>query len=312
MNGGVNTPAGTIAGFDIPGEVAKIIAQGSGYLGVGENAEVNPGYKSDKPNPFYNTYKNTTAGVATANNIYFRANKYGIDYYAYNGDPRRARFYEAGANGLVGVQYGLPPVTANSSGNLAGIGPGVYKTATSAQALLTSAESFFLQAEARFRGFLTTGASASSLLTTGITENFTYVGATGAAGYISGNAGYADVDIAAPSQDPTNPNVPAGGLFTIISQKWFALNAINTLEVWNDYRRVDMKTPTGVDVGHFIYGQAVGFNPGPPISVSPQNTSTVIPVRLLFPQTEYNYNPANASAQGTINQFTSRVFWDIK
>jgi hypothetical protein len=310
MNGGVNTPQGTIAGFDIPGEIADMIANG-GFLGTGEDATVNPGYKSDKPNPFYSTYKTTVTGAQAANNVYYRANKWGIDYYGYNGDPRRSRVYEAGSNGYVGVEYGLPPVTENASPNLAGIGPGVYRSATASNPILTAAESFFLQAEARYRGFLTTS-TAATLLNTGIAESFTFLGATGSAAYITGNTGYGDVDINAASLSPTNPNIPGGGIFTIISQKWFALNGLDPLEVWNDYRRVDMKNAAGVDVGHFIYGAAVGYDPGPPISVSPQNTSTLIPVRMLYPQTEYNYNPTNVGAEGTINAFTSRVFWDIK
>jgi hypothetical protein len=310
MNGGVNTPQGVITGFDIPGEIAKINANGYGFLGAGENAQVNPGYKSDKPNPFYNSYKASTTGAQTANNVYYRANAWGIDYYGYNGDPRRTRVYEAGANGLVGVEYGLPPVTDNAAANLAGIGPGLYKTNSAPQAILTAAESFFLQAEATHRGFLS-GSSAATLTNTGISESFAYLGATGAAAYMSGNAGYADVDYNAVSLNPSNPNIASGGLFTIISQKWFALNGTNTLEVWNDYRRVDMKNNAGVNVGHFIYGTAVGYDPGPPISVSPQNVSTQIPVRLLYPQTEYNYNAANVGSEGAIDKFTSRVFWDI-
>jgi hypothetical protein len=312
MNGGVNTPAATVSGFDIPGEFAKLAASSAGFLGVGQDAQVNPGYKSDKPNPFYTTYKTTTTGAQAANNVYYRANKWGIDYYAYNGDPRISRVYEAGNNGLVGVQYGLPPVTANASPNLAGIGPGVYKSATASNPIITAGESFFLQAEARQRGFLTTGASAATLLNTGITENFRYLGASNASGYISGNAGYADVDITAPTATPSG-GTPGGGVFTIVSQKWFGLNGINPLEVWNDYRRVDMLNAAGTNVGHFIYGAPVGYTAGPPLSVSPQRpAANTIPIRLLYPQTEYNYNAANVGAQGSINQFTSRIFWDIR
>lgn len=300
-------------------EITIIQNEGSGFLGAGENAQVNPGYKSDKPNPFYTTFKTNTAGQQTANNVYYRANAWGIDYYAYNGDSRVSRFYEAGTNGLVGVPYGLPPVNENASPNLAGIGPGVYKSNSSAQAILTSAESFFLQAEARHRGWITTGPTAGALVNSGITESFTYVGASGAATYISGNATWPDVDYAGVAK---HTNGPAGGLFTILSQKWFALNAINTLEVWTDYRRVgynEVATHVYPATGgaanapndHFVYGAGVMYDPGPPISVSPQNTSTKIPVRMLYPQTEYNYNAANVGGEGTINQFTSRIFWDI-
>jgi hypothetical protein len=310
MNGGVNTAAGTASGFDIAGEFTKIAADGSGYLGVGENVQVNPGYKVDKPNPFYTTYKNTVTGTQTANNVYYRANEWGINYYAADADPREARVYEPGGNGFVGVAYGLPPVTENSSDKLAGIGPGVYKTNSSAQAIFTAAESFFLQAEARQRGIITTS-TAAALLNTAVEESMKYLGvanvASALADYYAWNAGYPDVDITAGA---LTSGYPSGGIFTIISSKWFALNAVNTLEVWTDYRRVNMKNPAGTDVGHFIYGQGAGYDPGPPISVSPQNTSQRIPIRLLYPQTEYNYNAANVGTEGTINQFTSRIFWD--
>jgi len=295
-------------------EIAIIEAEGSGYLGAGENAMVQPGYASDKPNPFYNSFKTSVTGSQTANNVYYAANEWGIGYYDYNGDPRISRFYEARANGLVGVAYGLPPVNENVAGNLAGIGAGVYKSNTAPQLIMSSAESFFLQAEAKLRGWIAGGPSVSALMSSGITESFTYVGAAGAASYISGNAGWSDVDVTSAGSTPATPGVePLGGLFTVLSQKWFALNGISTLEVWTDYRRVpynEVRAASSVN-DHFVYGAAVGYDPGPPLSVSPQNTSTKIPVRYLYPQTEYNYNAANVGAEGTIDPFTSRIFWDL-
>lgn len=305
-----------VAGINKTTEIGIIDTEGAGYLGMGENAIIQPGYVADKPNPFYNTYYRTVAGAQTANNVYYRANSWGIDYYTYNADPRRSRFYEAGSNGYVGVAYGLPPINANASSNLAAIGPGLYKTNTAGQLIMSSAESYFLQAEAAWRGWIPGGAAAvTSLTNTGIQESFTYMGAGSAAGYISGNAGYSDVDVTAVSNTPANiPTLtpPVGGLFTIISQKWFALNGLNTLEVWTDYRRLEYKevVPSSSVTDRFVYGAGVGYDPGPPISVSPQNTSTKIPVRYLYPQSEYNYNAANVGAQGTIDRYT-KIFWDI-
>lgn len=303
-----------VSGIDKATEISKINTEGSGYLGLGEDVMAQPGYVADKPNPFYTTYKTSVAGAQTANNVYYRANKWGIDYYSYNGDARRARFYEAGANGYVGVQYGLPPITDNAAANLAGIGPGLYKTNTAPQTIMTAAESFFLQAEARQRGFISTGSSVATLTNAGIAESFRYMGAGDPSSYLANNAGYSDVDVTAVANSPVNPagTQPTGGLFTIISQKWFALNGINTLEVWNDYRRMaynEVVTTSPIN-DRFLYGAGVGYDPGPPISVSPQNTSTKIPTRYLYPQTEYNYNPANVAAQGTIDRY-SRVFWDL-
>ncbi|MBL7710360.1 MAG: SusD/RagB family nutrient-binding outer membrane lipoprotein [Chitinophagaceae bacterium] len=302
-----------VTAIDKAAEIAIINAEGSGYLGIGENAQVQPGYTTDKPNPFYNTYIATTTGAQTAANVFFRANKWGIDYYKYNADPRLNRVYVAGSGGMVGVAYGLPPTTANNASVIAGIGPGIGKTSTSPQCIISSSESFFLQAEARLRGFITTGPDVQTLMTNGINESFAYLGAGSAASYISGNAGYADVDVTAAGNTPGTPGVqPLGGIFTVLSQKWFALNGISTLEIWTDYRRVPYKEVRSASTvtDHFVYGAGVGYDAGPTISVAPQNTSSKIPVRFLYPQSEYNYNAANVASQGTIDRY-SRIFWDL-
>lgn len=66
----------------------------------GLNAEVQPGYQSDKGNPFYNSFVADNAGTKTANADYYKANSYAIDYYEYNGDPREARFYTQSPTGF--------------------------------------------------------------------------------------------------------------------------------------------------------------------------------------------------------------------
>ena len=311
-----------VAAIDKTAELNKIAATGAGYLQAGEDVLVQPGYKSDKPNPFYNTFYKNTAASQTANNVYYRANEWGIDYYQWDGDPRTTRVYEAGSGGLVGVAYGLPPTTANASPVLAGIGPGLYKTNTAAQNIMTAAESFFLQAEARQRGWIATS-TAQALMSTGIAESMRYLGvanyATAAATYESNNASYPDVDLNGGVAQGTG--APAGGLFTILSQKWFAMNGTNTLETWTDYRRVPysevatklLSNGQAAPTDHFVYGDGGGFTqygPGPTISVAPQNTSTKIPVRYLYPQSEYNYNAANVGGEGTVDRY-SKIFWDL-
>jgi len=68
--------------------------------------------------------------------------------------------------------------------------------------------------------------------------------------------------------------------------------------------------PSSSVIDRFVYGAGVGYDPGPPISIAPQNTSTKVPVRYLYPQTEYNYNPTNVGAEGTIDRY-SKIFWDL-
>jgi hypothetical protein len=302
--------AADVPAIDKAAEMAIINAEGSGFLGAGQTAQINPGFNSTKPNPYYRTYEKDEGGNTTGSNIYYRANSFAVGdgntdpgYYGYNGDLRENRFYSAPGGAHVGVAYGLPPVTANAASNLSSVaGPGVSGSGRQAW-ILTDFESLFLQAEARHRGIITTGATAQALMQSAIRQSFVYLGltVTNANSYMAGNAGYPDVDYTAGA---VVPGGEAGGLFTIISQKWFALNAFAPYEVWTDYRRVNIG---GTD--HFIYGESVGYNPGPPISVAPQNTATKIPSRLLYPQNEYNYNGANVGAEGTIDRY-GKIFWD--
>jgi hypothetical protein len=79
-------------------------------------------------------------------------------------------------------------------------------------------------------------------------------------------------------------------LQAIIVQKWAALNGLDLLEVWCDYRRLHY--PSDI-----------------PLSNSPYVVAQTPPVRLLYPTVEYQTNQANVQALGTINQFTSKIFW---
>ena len=310
MNGGVaanaaatvGTPASYVAGIDMPSEFALINANGAGFLDF--DAEVQPGYASDKENPFYNLYVADNTGVATQNSVYYKANSYAIGYYEYNGDPREGKFYTQSPTGFRGVQYGLPSATENAASTLSGIGTGVTRGATAPQWIITAAESYLLQAECIHRGFL--NGDAATAIAQGVEASFQSLGLTTAQAdaYLAGNSGYADVDYTAPETFGGAP----GGLFTIISQKWFALNAIAPFEVWSDYRRVDFSST----VHHFVYGTSTGYDAGPPLSVSPSNTKTEIPVRLLYPQNEYLYNATNVGAEGSVDAYPfSHIFWDL-
>ncbi len=316
-----------VAAINKTAEMAIITANGNGFLGAGQDAQMNPGYSAnDKANPFFNNYITNTDGSGSANNIYYKANEWGVEYYKWDGDPRRTRFYVAGSNGLIGVPYGTPPVAQYAAAVVAGIGPGLNKGALAPQWVITAAESFFLQAEARFRGFITSGPTAQQLMTSGIYESCRFVGVTNptasADTYIANNATYPDVDYTAAA--PVVTGGPIGGLFTILSQKWFAMNGVAPYETWTDWRRVAYSevavrvstTNSPAPTTNFIYGDGGQFSggpaspgPGPFRSISPQiSPADQIPVRFLYPQTEYNYNAGNVPAG--ITRY-SKVFWDV-
>ncbi len=287
-------------GFDVAAEIAKITATGVGFIGAGQSAHLNPGFTGTKPNPYYRVFHTNESGSGSQRD-HLRASEYAIEYYTWDGDPRISRFYVAPGSSHAGIPFGTPSGGSAPTGDqLSTIrGPGLIPNGAASRAwIFTSVESLFLQAEAVERGFLTSSSTAKQLLTAAIQESFVWLGLTAAQAntYISNNAGYPDVDYDAP---PLAAGLPDGGLYTIVQQKWFALNMIAPYELWTDWRR------TGI-----VYGVGGGFDPGPPLSVDP-NAGNQIPVRLFYPQNEYNYNPANVAAEGTINVYTGRIFWDL-
>ncbi|RYY72902.1 MAG: SusD/RagB family nutrient-binding outer membrane lipoprotein [Gammaproteobacteria bacterium] len=297
LHNGINATQ-VVPGFDIAEQVGKITSEGF-MTTAAESAHLNPGFSGSKPQPFYRRYVTNENGTGSQNDV-VRANEYAIEYYKYDGDPRINRFYVS-PNGTTAGQKGIPFGQPSGDDNFIGSklstvrGPGYSPNGAASRAwIMTNVESLFLQAEAKQRGLNISTSTPKALLTSAIRESFVWLGLTSAQAdsYIAGNATYEDVDI----------DAAGGGLFTILSQKWFALNGIAVYEIWTDFRRTD-----------YVLGDTpnIGYDPGPPISVDPGNSSTVIPRRLLYPQNEYNYNAANVGAQGTINQFTGRIFWDL-
>jgi hypothetical protein len=330
-----------VTNFDIAGEIAIINAEGTGFINsASEQAILNPGYEDTKPTPFYRAYVKTEAGITANLGNLTRANAYSVGpfpypnigangYYQWTNDPRLARLYVPSNTGQRGIPYGELALSGgpNEGSKTSTIdGPGHIPNGSASRAwILTATESLFLQAEARERNIITGGTSARELLRQAITSSFVWFNAAyppirnvantadsiiftpefSADSMVRYNATYPDVDYDGVSQ---GAGLPAGGIYTILSQKWFAMNGINVLEIWTDFRRTDV-----------VYGEGGGFAPGPPISFNPGNSKSEIPNRLFYPQNEYNYNAANVAAEGTIKVFPSenlaagsgRIFWDV-
>jgi hypothetical protein len=330
LHNGITTT--TVApGIDVAAEVAKFTPEG--FMGAGQSAHINPGFSGTKPQPYYRVYNTSEAGTGSQRD-HLRASLYAIEYYKADRDWRIGAFYTAPVaitnttnpagvqqtnyfTAHKGINFGTPSggsaPTGDALSNIRGKGLSPNGAASRAW-IMTSMESLFLQAEARERGIITTGPTAETLLNAGILESFiwldakrppirnvantqdsvTFSAADTYAQYMEYNMGYPDVDYNA---------APLGGveagLYTILQQKWFALNMIAPYELWTDWRR------TGI-----VYGIGGGYTPGPPLSVDP-NAGNQIPVRLFYPQNEYNYNAENVAAEGTVNIYTGRIFWDI-
>jgi len=268
-------------------QLAKITAEG--FLMSGETAEVNPGYALDKYklNPFYNAYLMDETGTLVDN--FNRANNYVLNKYMSNNDIRYQYVFSAAAtplngNTYFGYNFGFvdqnpdQPKAANSS-NVAG--PGLVKSETQPQWLFTSVESLFLQAEAIQRGWLS--GNAQSAYEDAVTESFLWLDVE--------DADDEATDYLSQNNSIVNWNAASNKINLIVMQKYLALTGINNFEAWVDYRRLGVPTDL-------------------PLSLSPSRAGRKVPLRLLYPQEEYNYNNANVTAQGDINAQTSPIFWD--
>jgi len=271
-------------------EIAKITADGSGFLMSEETAEVQPGYTVDnlKQNPFYDTYKRKYNNAVADD--FNRANNFILNKFRNNNDIRYQYVFSKAATPLNGNEYfgydfGLVdtdpnnPKAANSS-DVAG--PGLAKGPTAPQWILTSVESLFLQAEAIARGWLP--GDAQQAYNDAVTESFIWLGVANAEDeaedYLTQGAAISDWASA-----PNKVNL-------IVTQKYLALIGINNMEAYTDYRRLGIPSDL-------------------PPSLSPSLNGRHVPNRLLYPQNEYSYNAANVNAQGTIDAQTSKIFWDV-
>jgi Starch-binding associating with outer membrane len=271
-------------------ELAKVTADG--FLGTGETAAVNPGYKKSfsgtnvsQQNPFWDTYEQDVAGVF--NDKYNRANNYVLNIFKGTSDVRYTYYFDPAAaplngNTYFGYNYGFVDPDPNNpkSNNSSGVGgPGLARSFSQDQWLFTSVESKFLQAEAIQRGWLP--GTAQTAYEAAVRESFVWLGVTNAVTtantYLA--SGNAIVDWAS----------NADKIKLIITQKYLGLVGINNFEAWAEYRRTGW--------------------PAVPKSLSP-SVGANIPVRYRYPQSEYNYNPANVAAQNNPDPFTSGVFWD--
>ncbi|GAB2802125.1 SusD/RagB family nutrient-binding outer membrane lipoprotein [Rhabdobacter roseus] len=271
----------------ITSEIQKIQQEGSGYLGVGQSALAQPGYlnTAGKLNPLWETYYRNVQGVSTNAREDIRPTNFLLGKYQERNDPRLANLYVAVNGEYKGVIFGnqgTAPAYARAATSLFK-GPNenssrpaaLFKSAQQASVLLGSFESLFLQAEAAQRGWLP--GSAQTFYEQGIQESFKYMEVP-AAEFAAYNA-----------QALVNFEQAPNKIERILEQKWLALNSLNSLEAWSEFRRT-------------------GF---PDIPVSPSApTPTARPLRFMYPESELMTNGEQARKMGGDDTLKDAVWWD--
>jgi hypothetical protein len=286
-----------ISGFNPASEISKIFeGSGVGVLEAGESIGVNPGYLNDlnKQSPFFANYGYTSTGVKATSSE--NANEYILTILKANSDPRIERFFQTAGGNFVGCVYGDNPGNIPVGAQASYFGPGLLGEpnaddtytlgAAQPQWIMPSYESMFLKAEAAARGWIPSIPDAQASYEAAVTESFVWLGVP------DPEAEAANYMLINPTADwASNGGTPESAGKFVVFQKYIANVGIDPLESWSDQRRLNFLPP--------------GF-----ISVNPNNTKTSLPLRLLYPQSEYTTNSENVSKEGTINPYTSKLFWE--
>lgn len=284
-----------------------------------DDAIVNPGYAKveGKLNPTYSTWAYNAAGTAVSSASQYAPTPYVMAFYNGNmlSDVTRANlFYKNGVStpvnqlGYQGSDAGRGQAPSSwYRGTSATVyeGKGVIKGPSSGQPLLLASESYFLQAEAVVRGLIT--GNAKALFENGIKASYNYLNKneadaatkneTDAATYLTSyktantNSPIVNFDLAISNDQKIE---------AIITQKYIAANMMFGHESWNEYRRTGYPKIVGEPT---IGNKLTTF-----VSIASEATSpNRLPTRILYPNSEYSYNPGNIPAE--INKYSSKIFW---
>ncbi|MFJ1329081.1 SusD/RagB family nutrient-binding outer membrane lipoprotein [Capnocytophaga canimorsus] len=261
-------------------EIAKIIANGKGF--IDSNVVANPGYSdnSGKLNPFYGYFKEYSTKKSTDRDKYTVASDYIISYLKNTNDPRLKRLYaEAKKGGYQGSEQSTVLTGEGfTTDDLSGVGPGLIKDPSQDQPIMLLTEALFLQAEAVQRGYMV--GDAKALYHKAIEESFEFLGVEN---YQTAASTYYSQDIPNVSFDTSSNKIQA-----IITQKSIALNGTSSIEIWLEYNRT-------------------GFPTGLPIPAEANRSHR--PYRLLYPSSEIARNSNNVPKQTTEDAFTKKIFW---
>lgn len=282
------------------------------------DALINPGFTRDngRQNPKWNTWAFSYTG--TDGNKAWMPNTFVFSFY--NGtklsDPGRgtAIYYQfpTTGNNRLGVEgSGIPSSpsgsfwypSTNRAGGTAGNATGVLKGPEAGMPVLTAAESYFLQAEAAVRGIR--AGNAKALFESGIVASFRYLYMK-PDGSIAGNptadaAAYIAANSASPIVNFDLALTTEQKIEAIITQKYIALNMVNSEEAWNEYRRT--RYPTIISTAGANGTQTFAS------SVSESTRPDKLPTRILYPTSEGSYNSANVPKG--VSPYTTTIFWAL-
>lgn len=289
-----------------------------------EDVLIDPGYSASSSiqNPIWNTYFSDYTGVLSGTGRSRIITPWILSFYNGNklSDATRGALmyknFSAGTTPVnqLGVETGPSALASwpvwyigNGTGTKSEAVQGIIKSRVMGMPIFPASETYFLLAEAALNGYTLPGSgTALANFNLGIEFSYNYLkkfGATNAApaGATTDNADRLAYQAANPASALVNYNLassPAAQLEAIITQKYIALNFIDSYEAWTEFRRTGYPKITNGSASATL------------TFASTQSSSTrpdKLTVRSLYPQNEINLNTNTPTG---LSVFTSKIFWD--
>lgn len=313
-------------------EITKIVTEGSGFLGSGEDAAVNPGYVINKRLSYYfgkfssHNYMYGGADYDALTGILSyqlaQANIFAMNLLKENKDPRLGFFYstvnESMPSGVSELFTQLSPSNyrGNQFGYFVNDADYLYQNDNYVSSVGGSRNTDLVNPSAT--GIIK-GRNMSDWVMTSTESLFLQAEAI-QRGWIAGDAEEAYKAAVKESfrwlNVGGNSNMPtlSDGVF----DNWYndAVTANNPNVSWaaapDKYKLLMFQKYmafNGIEpLETWTDYRRNGRYPNIPVSASPARVSTTIPTRLLYNRNEYIVNTANANAQGTIT-VNSKIWW---
>ena len=263
--------------------IQELYDAGAEFLTGSANADIFEGGDS-KSNPFYEMDQRQ---LNTPNNL--RASKTLFDYLQNNGDPRYQYLYQEAENGgYQPMRQGDHNAPQEGEGSLDPADVSVIRLSeTDPVYFLSAAESYFMQAEVALVYGM---GDAKALYDNGVKAAFSMLGLDGSS-FVEAGGVY---------EFPASGNAEEK-FEAVMMQKWAGFARFQGIEGWMEWKRTGIPevNTNGYSDASYELGQFVS-----PVTNSIGENQ--FPLRMIFPQSEYNNNP-NTPDQVPVTQ---PVWWD--
>ncbi|HTI92615.1 MAG TPA: SusD/RagB family nutrient-binding outer membrane lipoprotein [Puia sp.] len=313
-------------------QVAKIVQQGSGFLGTGEDASVNPGYDNVKVSPYFawnsqysffarNYIPSGTYGVVPSWTA-ASANTTAMDLLKRDSDPRLSLFYNpAGAPLPAGAAEPFAqPAPVNFRGNRFGLilDQQAYPFQGTSFISQIGGISSMMQPKSPSSQGIVKGYDMDCFIITSVESLFLQAEAI-YRGWLQGDAQTAYENAVRESFRWLN----AGGnslnpaLSDNVFSSWYQSQSGNVNVSWgaapDKYKLIMFQkymALNGIDAFEsYVDYRRNGAYPDIPLSYNQGRKGNAMPIRSPYPITEYTQNAANVNAEGPIDIFSSKIWW---